>query len=356
MKGRVLSLTLTLGLLAACAGQQGIDRTSGGGDVAWAAHSESEGGIGGTGAPLREKALAGGDETEGGIGGTGIFGTVTAFGSIVVNGQTIDFEEADVQSQAVFAGQDLPLTLGSAVLVEARSSEESWSADRLSLFLPLVGPVSGIDLEARVVTMMGTPVVLDEDTALVDRRGYVDGVVIKLDAIRPGDRLAVSGIWKGGEVIASRIDRLEDDGPHSLSGLLLTDGEAATVGGARLDDACCERLAAPAFVRLTGSFAGDRFEVAQALAGSDLLFSEDVDRLIVEAYLARDPDGAGFHLSGFGIPADQASAVDATPGARSLFIGAYEDAFRIQRSLALPDDRSERIEIFRSLDDVALPD
>lgn len=355
MKGHVLSLTLTLGLLAACAGREGPESTSRSADVAETAHSESEGGIGGTGAPIREKALAGGDETEGGIGGTGIFGTVTAFGSIIVNGQTIAFEETDVRSAAAFAGQDLPLTVGSAVVVDARAANEAWVADRITLFLPLVGPVSAADPAEGVVTVMGTPVLIDDDTALVDRRGYVDGVVIGLEAIEPGDRLAVSGIWKGGEVIASRIDRLEDAGPHSLSGLLMGAGEAMSVGGTRLDQACCEGLTPPAYVRLTGSFDGGRFQVERRDAGSDLLFGEDVVRLIVEAYLARDPDGDGFHLSGFGIPADQSAAVDAAPGVRSLFIGAYGDAFSIRRSLALPEDRSRRIDFFRTLDDLAPP-
>lgn len=352
----VLILALSLGWLAACVGQEGIDRAADNVDVAGGLSSDSEGGIGGTGAPAREQILAGDDGAEGGIGGTGIFGTVTAFGSVVVNGQTIDIDDATVRSQTAIVGQKLPLTVGSAVIVEARSEGEAWMADRVTLFLPVVGPVTTVDPGAGTVTVMGTPVSLDDDTVLVDRRGYVDGKVIDLDAIEPGDRLAVSGLWKGGEVIASRIDRLEDEGPDSLRGLLLKTEDAATVGGTRLDDACCERLAAPSYVRLVGSFIDQRFQVDRTDIGSTLLFSEQVERLIVEAYLARDPDGQGFHLSGFGIPADQSSAAEAAPGVRSLFVGAYDEAFRIERSIALPGNRSERIGILRSLNDLAESD
>lgn len=355
MMGRVLSLALMLGALAACADLEAPDRPAAGRDIAGTASSESEGGIGGTGAPLRERAIAGEDK-EGGIGGTGIFGTVTAFGSIVVNGQTIDIDQAAKPSEAPLAGQDLPLTVGSAVIVEAHSDDGTWTADRVSLFLPVVGPIGAIDREAGVVTVMGTPVLLDDDTTLVDRRGYVDGKVIGLAALEPGDRLAVSGIWKGGEVIASRIDRLDDHGPASLRGLLLKTGDAATVGGTRLAEGCCDMIDAPAYVHLIGAYEDSRFRVEQADVGSTLLFGDEVDRLIVEAYLARDPDGVGFHLSGFGIPADRSSSVDATPGVRSLFVGAYDDRFRIERSIALPADRSAQIEMFQSLRDLAAPD
>lgn len=351
MSGRLLILAFALCWLSACAGQERIDRVNSSANIAQGTTSGSEGGIGGTGAPSRERQFVDIDEKEGGIGGTGIFGTVTGFGSIIVNGQTIDISDAAASSEESLVGRDLPLAMGSTVIVEAKSEGEGWVADRVSLFLPIVGPVTAVDREAGAVAVMGTPVLLSADTALVDRRGYVDGKVIDINLIEPGDRLAVSGIWNGGELIASRIDRLENEGPHSLSGLLLKVGRTAAVGGTLLDDVCCEQLEAPAYVSVVGAFMEGRFHVDRADAGSSLLFSSEVDRLIVEAYLARDPDGVGFHLSGFGIPADQSSSVNAMPGARSLFIGAYGDAFRIQQSVALPDDRPARINLLDSLDD-----
>ncbi len=356
MSGRLLALAFALGWLSACAGQERGDRVNSSATIAQGTTGESEGGIGGTGAPSRERLLVDIDEKEGGIGGTGIFGTVTGFGSIIVNGQTIDISDAAKASEKSLVGRDLPLAMGSTVIVEAKSDGVDWVADRVSLFLPIVGPVTAVDREAGAVAIMGTPVLLGADTALIDRRGYVDGKVIGINLIEPGDRLAVSGIWNGGEVIASRIDRLENEGPHGLRGLLLKVGRTAAIGGTLLDDACCERLEAPAYVSVVGAFADGRLHVDRADAGSTLLFSKEIDRLIVEAYLVRDPDGVGFHLSGFGIPADQSSSVNAMPGVRSLFIGAYGDAFRIQQSMALPGDRSARINLLYSLDDLAEPD
>ena len=356
MRSRLLVLAFALGGLVACAGQEGIGEAGDSADVARSQSSEPEGGIGGTGAPSRERSFAKSDEKEGGIGGTGIFGTVTAFGSIIVNGQVIDINDDAPSSEKRLVGRDLPMSVGSTVIVEATSDGTLWTADRVSLFLPIVGPMTAIDPDAGIVVVMGTPVVLGDDAALVDRRGYADGKVIGLSALSPGDRLAVSGIWNGGEVIASRIDRLEDEGPHGLRGLLLKTGETAFVGGTPLDDACCDRLKAPAFFSAVGEFIDGRFNIGRAEVGSAFLFRESVDQLIVEGYLARDPDGVGFHLSGFGLPADQSSPVKARPGVRSLFVGRYDDAFRIQQSIALPDDRTERIDLLRSLDDLAGPE
>lgn len=165
----------------------------------------------------------------------------------------------------------------------------------------------------------------------------------------PADRVAISGLWRGGEVVASRIDRLREEGPTSLQGLLLRNGDDAVVGGTQLDADCCVELATPAYVSLVGNYGEERLNVGRIDAGSELLFSERVDRLIVEAFLARDPVGDGFHLSGFGIPADQSAAIDTPPGVRSLFVGAYDDAFLIRRSIPLPDGRSGRADALRAL-------
>ena len=337
-----LSVALLIGLLAGCAERPALDR--GAGNNVAKDTSESEGGIGGTGSPARSQSIAGvsgSNDKEGGIGGTGIFGTVTAFGSVVVNGQTVAFGENAIQSQTPIIGQELPLSVGSAVIVEARPDEGGWIADRVALFLPIVGPVSEIDRDTATLSVMGTPISLGDSTTIIDRRDYVDGKIIGLNTIQIGDRLAVSGIWKGGEVIASRIDRLNDEGAHVLSGLLLKTPEGAVLGGTAIVDTCCGEQTGPAFVRLLGSYRDDRFEVDQFERGPGLLFDSDIDRLIVEAFLALDPDGQGYHLSGFGIPADQSATVSTPPGVRALFVGAYDEAFRIQYSIALPKDGAE---------------
>ena len=164
------------------------------------------------------------------------------------------FGEDVVQSRASIAGRELPFSVGSAVTVEARSEDDGWIAERVSLFLPLVGPVSAIDPASGTLSVMGTSILLEDDAAIVDRRGHTEGEIIELGAIATADRLAVSGIWKGGEIVASRIDRLDDDGPHSASGLLLPTSDGVFVGGTQLTNDCCSELDAPAYVQLFGRY------------------------------------------------------------------------------------------------------
>ncbi|MEL6962597.1 MAG: DUF5666 domain-containing protein [Pseudomonadota bacterium] len=351
-----LSTALVLGLLAGCAEWQGAERTAVETSVRADRSSEGGGGIGGTGAPSRATTIADVGDKEGGIGGTGIFGTVTAFGSIIVNGQTVDFSEDVVGSQAPIAGRDLPLSVGSTVIVEARAIEDGWTADQVKLFLPLIGPVSAIKPESGTLSVMGTAISLDDEAVIVDRRNYADGKVIDLGAIALGDRLAVSGIWRGGDVVASRVDRLDDEGRHALRGLLLETDDGAMVGGTRITRDCCGNLDTPAYVELSGRFGDDRFEIDDLKSGTTLLFSQAIKRLIVEAFIARDPDGEGFHLSGFGIPADQSTTVATPPGVRALFVGVLDDAFRIEESAPLPETAAAREEALKSLGDLRRED
>lgn len=341
----MLPLALALGLLAGCAERE---TAIGDGAVAAGIGSSSEGGIGGTGAVADAARKLGDEDAEGGIGGTGIFGTITGFGSIFVGGLAIDFEPDAVISLDDVIGQDLPLTLGSTALVEAGRKGDRFEASRVSLFLPLVGTIEHIDPSSGTLEVMGTLVRTGGDTGLFDRRdGDVDR--LSIEALRPGDRVAVNGIWNGAEVIAARLDRLKAGEQASLTGLLLRDGDRFVVGGSVLADGCCLGLETPVFVEATGTYREGRFAPERLKIGATALFSEAVDRLVVEAFLARDPIGDGFHLSGFGIPADQSAVIETEAGVRSLFVGRYDRRFEIQSSRPLPEDESARIRTLQQL-------
>lgn len=354
MSRHFLSLMVLLFVTTSCTDRETLDVSRDEGIFAAQRAPGSEGGIGGTGAPLGQR-VDNGEGAEGGIGGTGIFGTITSFGSIVVNGLTIDFDDDIVLPQASVVGQSLPLTVGSAVLVEAERSDGVWNARQIALFLPVVGPVSSINEAGGDLRVMGTSIIIDSDTEMVDRLGGAGNSPLDMKAIAPGDRLAVSGLWKGGEVIASRIDRLNADGPASLRGLMLGTGDSTVIGGTRLAPNCCDGLETPVFANLTGRYQDGLFEILDLQTGATLLFSDAVDQLVVEAFLARDPDGVGFHLSGFGIPADQSATLATEPGVRSLFVGRLDDTFLVQDSIALPSERGARIDLLRAFDGIIAP-
>ena len=293
--------------------------------------------------PLRDRRADTTGQSGGGIGGTGVmadagpgvFGTITALGSIYVNGLHIELP-AGLVTSGLLDGTAAPLTVGQSVAVATARSGDALHARKVVEILPLVGPVEGVDLLQRRITVMGTPVRLERRTALLDRTGEV---ALPLAAIVPGDWLAVSGLWREGAVIASRIERLSARATARATGLLRVDGGAVRIGGTAISDA---NRAAPGFAAVSGAYRDGRLVAERIVTGADELFPAELDRLIVEAFLARNPDDPGYHLSGFGIPMNPASTVPATVGQRSIFVGRYDGSFLIERSFAVPEDATIR--------------
>ena len=289
-------------LLAACAGPgDRAVRTAGSLD-------HDGGGIGGTGV---------GPDEEGGLGGTGVFGTVTGFGSIRLNGLRVEIP-ADLSTQG--------LAVGDTVAVEATREGQELVARRLTPLHPLVGPIDRI--EAGALSVMGTPVTLG------------DGAVLS-DGLRSGEQVEVSGIWRSGTVVATRVTRVGQGVQAQVAGLLLGQGPNRRIGGTAVDLGCCADTAA-GFAAVRGRYDGAALVAETVAAGTAELFAPRVRWLVVEAFLARNPADPGFHLSGFGIPMDPASPVPPTVGQRSVFVGRLDGDFLIERSYPLPEDAAAR--------------
>ena len=286
-------------VLAACAptGDRPLRTAAGAG--------HEEGGIGGTGL---------GPDEEGGLGGTGVFGTVTGFGSVRLNGLRVELPDG-----VGTAG----LAVGDTVALETVREGEALVARRLAPVHPLVGPVERVAADG--LTVMGTPVTLGDGAVL-------DGTV------RSGDWVAVSGIWRSGTVVATRVAPATPGATAQVAGLLLGEGPRRTIGGTTVDLACCG-AAATGFATVRGRYVGG---VLVAEEASSQLFAPTVRWLVVEAFLARNPADPGYHLSGFGIPMDPASPVPPTVGERSVFVGRLDGDFLIERSYPLPEDAAAR--------------
>lgn len=280
--------------LAACAGPR---RT----EVAQA--DPREGGIGGTG------TYAGGDPAE-----LGVYGTLTGFGSLLVNGLRLE-----VPSGLAVAGlpQGLPapeLAVGQTIAAEVRDGV----VRHVVVVRPLVGAVDRVEPAARQLSLLGTQV----EAAAIDLRG-----------LAPGDRVAVSGIWREGRVIASRIDREAGPGPDAATGQLRRTLAGWSIGGTALDLGDFEDGAETGFASITGQWRDGRLAAERVVVGAAALFPPGTGRLSVEAYLAANGTAPGFHLSGFGIQLDPRSAIAPVPGRRAVFTGRYDGRFLIESSL-----------------------
>ncbi|MEO1018312.1 MAG: DUF5666 domain-containing protein [Pseudomonadota bacterium] len=277
---------------------------------------------------------------DGGIGGTGLFGTVTALGSVMLNGLNVQIEPI------TSIRQDSMLEVGATLLIEARAGANGYVADRIAAYYPLVGPIDRVDSGGQALSVLGTSVEIGPEVRVYDEAGEA----IDRQTLRPGDDVAISGIWRNRSVVATRIDRRPADASAAVSGLLREDVRGVRIGATTLDPSCCLNLEAGQYVGFEGAYLEDVFVPTSRNVGAQQLFSEGVRELVVEAYLARNPNDDGFHLSGFGIVMDPESPATPAVDDRSLFIGSYDGEFRIERSIILPSDQTARAAMLDQLD------
>ncbi len=177
-------------------------------------------GIGGTG--------YGGGGDDSGVGGTGIYGTITGFGSICVNGKRVHI---DREPGAVFARNGRTasaddLAVGRVVWIDARERDdgEGFDAHRVHVLSALIGRVEAVAPRRRWLRVDG--VWID-----VPREALVDGATGPLK-IRRGDTVDVYGLPShGGRISASRVDRVAPWTPRWRApelGVLLRQSPAVT--------------------------------------------------------------------------------------------------------------------------------
>ncbi len=220
--------------------------------------------------------VPGGQEREGGIIGTGIeagiFGVVTRLGSIWVNGQHITFDPDLPVLDAIGPKRAADLKPGYTVAVSAVPDGKTWRALQIRQVLPLVGPVSFVTRNGLFV--LGTRVV-----------GRTNGV-------RPGDWVAVSGVWRENEVVASHLGLLPAGWRTAqVMGTYL--GKTASghvrIGNTRLEGFAPQHLQPGDVVRATGTAGLEGVRVKHLEKG---LFGRSVRLVQAEGYFSPPrPDG-----------------------------------------------------------------
>jgi len=232
-------------------------------------------GFGGTG-------FSGGDDS--GIGGTGIYGTITAFGSICVNGLRVHYDE---QTPVTVDGEPAEaegLAVGQVVAVEAAGQGSELEATRVSVHRLLVGPITALDLEDQAIEVMDARVEL-AGAALAFARAAEVGARVEVGGLRRND----------GVVVASWLAGVDRDVPDAVSGYAQTRGEMGLQIGGIAIDAPADAFEAGGHVRASGRYDGEarrfRTQVTEPLP----LLSLDAARLSVEGYVQQiGPEGRLF--------------------------------------------------------------
>jgi len=279
---RSLSIVSILVLLSGC---------SAFGPVAFNTHAPTgaESGVGGTG--FTDTTLEGDEgvggtgisfdtaDTGEGVGGTGIFGIISAFGSIVVNGVHIDYEPETLVSVDGEKGTPADFAIGQLVAVEAQPMGERYQARLVEIQHAVVGPVSESDFDARTITVLGQ--------------------VVK---VRPSDRLPAVGEWVrvsglrdiDEHVVATRIDAALSAGDALVRGIISpADGDAFALGRLRLSSTQMphEGLSLGDEVLVRGRIGAEGFTVDDFRKEPALPFGGRMQDLLIEGYMAPDVSG-----------------------------------------------------------------
>ena len=234
-------------------------------------------------------AAGGGEETDGGLGGTGILGTVTGFGSILVNGLRV-LHADDAQVGSVLGDEPVSsLETGEVVLILATRTDTDLEAERIARYLPLVGEASMIDLDRSSVRILGIDVMLSPETVIRDQAGSRVG----LGTITLRTRLAVSGFWTQGTVRATHLRMVAADFPDSVTGPVMRDEQGQVrIGGVALGSDAPELSTVPAALSANGVFRDGRLYAARLRTGLASPLSAQTTTLSVEGFVEGTDEAA----------------------------------------------------------------
>ncbi len=286
--------------------------------------------------------------SEGGVGGTGIVGTLVDVERFTVNGLDLTSAE-DLSLRDAFGGVTPDrLALGQVLTVEASTTEGgALRAQALSVVHPLIGTVEAV--ERRKITVLGTEVLVERGAPRKTAEGR---------NFRPkvGQRVAVSGLWRGPEVVASRLDLLPDASDEvEVIEAVVKAGSAPdrpTLGGLELVlPASAQVPQLGTFVTVQGRRQGKLFEVSSLREGRFLGAAGPLERLSVEGYLDRVPRAPGFVVADLGHSFDPEAKLQPFAQERALYLGPYEGSFKVALGLPLPEDFSRRRRLVERIDD-----
>ncbi|WP_370402314.1 DUF5666 domain-containing protein [Sulfitobacter sp. JB4-11] len=273
-------------------------------------------------------------DVEGGIGGTGIVGLLTDFGSLIVAGNYVRTNDATRYSDGFGALQESDLRLGDSLTVEAAGAPDALVARRVHVTHPLVGAITQVAADRRRITVNGVEVRLDT----------------RLQGLEVGYRVAVSGLWRGAFVQASRLAAA-----RSASDLVA--GDVARRGGRTQVGSVTVRGPGTGSVP-RGSFASvvGQFDVASGILRARAVTNQrftgaagPLARLSVEGYLDPSSSAPGYRVAGLGHSFERNLKLDEFAGSRVLMNGEYNGKFAARGAVVLPEGFSAQRRLLRRI-------
>ena len=250
-------------------------------------------GIGGTGGPAPGPAIS-----DRGIGGTGIVGVVTGFGSVFVNGLEIAYNASTPLTVDGVKDSDAALRVGQVAAIVA-SGDHGLHAVSIDVRHEVSGPVTSVDAGNGMLVVAGQRVAIDSGTAGLQDAGVQRGSGSLqgpggsggLQAVHPGDWVAVSGLREpDGVIAASRIDQRQP-GAVLVRGTANPASGGWQVGELPVRPPNGANIAPGASITARGTLVDGRLSVATAdpdVLSSDpaAFFGRRVQRMVIESYVS----------------------------------------------------------------------
>ena len=221
-------------------------------------------------------------------GGTGVKGTITGFGSILVNGLKLEFDHTTtVESDGKPATLEA-LRVGQIVEGVARNKDGKLNLAMLEIQHAVTGPIGAIDHRTQKLTVLGQHV-------RVNLAGD-KAVLAAFRTLQAGDMVSVSGLRQAdGVIIATRVDQTGDEERIMLRGTAVA-VSANSVRVGDLEVAFVPGAAAPKTgeqVFAAGRMINGQFTPDVVLGKNPLSFDKDVTDVSLEAYAPQSAGSTG---------------------------------------------------------------
>lgn len=231
-------------------------------------------------------------------------GTITGFGSVIVNGVTYNTNSATFTIDGT-PGTQTDLSVGDVIVVQGTVNDDGTSPTATSVTFDdaVEGPISAIDLTAQTMTVLGQTVRVDADTSFDDSISPAS-----LDSLDINDVVEVSGFFLAdGSISATRIELKPAGGEFELTGIvgavaaatLQINGYVVDTSAAMLDNFPNGAPEVGQLVEAKGTglgAAGELLATRVEFKGGD--FGEDGDQAELEGFITRFDSANDFDVEG----------------------------------------------------------
>ena len=242
-------------------------------------------------------------------------GTITGFGSIIVNGVRFDTANASIDVDGN-PGTQSDLKVGHVVVVRGTMNNDGTDAvaDAVSFDDLVEGPISAIDITAGTITVLGQLIVIGDDTSFDD-----DISPASIDGLNIDDTVEVSGfLLADGSISATRIERKSAGSEFEVTGhvsnLTATTFQINDLtidfSAAQLDDFPAGSPENEQRVEVKGNNLGDNDELlaTRVKFKGDELEADDGDQVEIEGFITLFESPMKFEVEGIPVITNESTA------------------------------------------------